>query len=387
MLLPDILEKKKDLTDLLFYACFNREEIKDPIYVNGDEKKIFDFLNKLFHFLPKRVWWSISYNTFWYKEPLLPGTFFCCTDFKSCEIRPPSYSLKIDLEKQEYESKIYIKNEIKDEHAKYVSQKALTDKQSLSCFYSQEELVMSRDWEKFIASYKDSPQDNKEIVYKYHKEDFLKEVSQGNNTLLSAILKDINRDDRNRIYKSNTLIQRIIEYRDEILANDFVEWFYDFHADDKRELYTIFLNNLWLFELLIAKITEKNVKVSKNIEIIQTLIENIPDHEGRNDVIEVRLLEVLCESFENITDIDIDMPKILKVIKKLPSSGNPKILILRALIKYELGDNSELVSLIKEDTCQLLICDILNKGMKIIDFEKYKSLQRKKSKSFLFMKI
>lgn len=383
-----LLEGKIDLLSTLLYACFNQIEITAPIWIYGTENETFDFLDKLFSILPKRLWSNISFNTFWSEDHKLPGLFFCCNSLKSSEIRLPNYSLKIDLAGGSYDSKINIQDKIKYEYARFIAQKVLENKEDISILYSLEESVITHDWKRFIGLYKDSSQDIKMAIYKHDRDSIMAEVSKGNISLLNVIREDISKEDQNRIFKTKELIHCFIKDRDENLTKDFVGWFYDFLAiEDKKDFYPVFLRNSWLLGLLLGKIKEEKMRTDKNIKILQGLIEGIykgdPEHQRYDEKLEEMLLEVFCKLFES--GADMNMGDILKVIKKLPPSKNTKVLLLRALIKYRLGDGSELISFVKEEKYQQLIYELLNNGVKTIDWEEYKrAFQEKERKHSIF---
>jgi len=377
-----LLESKIDLLSTLLYACFNHIEITAPIWIYGTENETFDFLDKLFFILSKRVWSNLSFNTFWYEDPKLPGLFFCCNSLKSSEIRLPNYSLKIDLMQGSYDSKIDISDKAIYEYAKLAAQKALNNESSLSILYSLQEFAETVDWVRFVEMFKDAPQDIKTIIYNLHKERIITEVSQGN----AKLFRILENAEHNKVFKSKGLINHIIENHDEILAKDFVGWFYDLPSmEDKRDLYFVFLSNPWLLNLLLDNIRGDKIRISRSAEMIQELIEDIgkmaAEKEGYNEATEERLLEGLYEFLDNKPNIDTS--RALKIIKKLPATKNPKILLLRVLIRYEIGDNSEFISLIKEEDYKQLIQDLTKGGLKAIDWEKHKkAFQEIKPKSF-----
>jgi predicted house-cleaning noncanonical NTP pyrophosphatase (MazG superfamily) len=373
---PNMLENETGLLPLLLYACFYHTDITAPIYITGDEDRIFDFLDKLFSILPKRLWPNLSVNTFWYEDYTLPGLSFYCNSIKSDEIRPPNYSLKIDFEAGTYESKIDIQDRMKYEYAKLAAKKALNDKQGLSDLYLLQELAETPNWNGFIEHYGGAPQNIRNVIYGNNRENISTEISQGNIGLFNVLKRDISMEDLNRVFKSKKMIDRLLENRDEIIARDFVEWFYDMPiTEDKRNIYPVFLSNVWLFDLLLNKIRQEK---SKNIEVVQNLLHGIymqyAEQKRYNQVMEEKVLEICCELLEN--NPDIDTAGMLKVVKKLPPSNDPEVLLLRALIRYRLEDSSELVSLIKEKGYQPLLCELINKGMKTIDWERHKKAFR-----------
>ena len=268
------------------------------------------------------------------------------------------------------------------EVGKLAAQKALNNESSLSILYSLQEFAETVDWVRFVEMFKDAPQDIKTIIYNLHKERIITEVSQGN----AKLFRILENAEHNKVFKSKGLINHIIENHDEILAKDFVGWFYDLPSmEDKRDLYFVFLSNPWLLNLLLDNIRGDKIRISRSAEMIQELIEDIgkmaAEKEGYNEATEERLLEGLYEFLDNKPNIDTS--RALKIIKKLPATKNPKILLLRVLIRYEIGDNSEFISLIKEEDYKQLIQDLTKGGLKAIDWEKHKkAFQEIKPKSF-----
>jgi hypothetical protein len=365
MLPQSIMDRLPDL----IYLCLD-PKIKDPIIIEyNKESEIFNFLHQLFFITPKRMWKEFSFNTLWYKDYA-----FLIHGIKKGFPLPSNHSAKIDLEEDLYELKTPIQNKARYEYAKLVAKKALNDKQGLSDLYLLQELAETAAWNRFIELYGDAPPDIKNVIYENNREAISTEVSQGNIGLFKALKRDISKEDLNRVFKSKKMIDRLLENRDEIIARDFVEWFYDMLiTEDKRNIYPVFLSNVWLFDLLLNKIRQE---MSKNIEIVQNLLQGIymqyAEQKRYNEVIEEKVLEIFCELLENSPDIDTT--GTLKVVKKLPPSNNPKVLLLRALIRYRLEDSSELISLIKEKEYQPLLFELLNNGMNATDWERHKKV-------------
>jgi hypothetical protein len=366
----NIFENKIDLLYILLYACFNTKEIPAPIYITGDENKIFEFLDNLLSILPKWLQFNLSFNTLWYNDPKLPGLFICCTSLEG--IKPQDYSLKIELLANSYDNKIKTLDNVKYNFAKLIADKALSDKQTLSMLYSLQELLRANNWGNFIELYKNLPQDIKKLLYDYNKENILEEISNGNVELFAILREVISDADRDRVFRSKTLINNIFEHNDETLINDYVIWFYNlqtfpdfyFPMNDSR-----FLNSL------LGRVKEEKEKFDKDVEIIKGLIENYiekKDTEGYDESIEEKILSTLLELLES--ENRVDTTKILKTLTKLPPATNPKIILIRTLVRYKLGDIESLISLIKKSEYQSLLYEILNEGAKVIDWDKYKKL-------------
>lgn len=364
-----LLDGKIDLLSTLLYACLNQIDLTAPVRIYGTESENFDFLDRLFSILPIRLWSYLSFNTFWNQDYKLPGLFFCCDSLKSREIKPPDYSLQIDLEGGSYDSKINIQDKVKYEYARFIAQNVSENKDDVSILYSLDESVITHDWERFRGLYKDSSQDIQIATYRHNSGSILIEISKGNISLLKVIRENISKEDQNRIFKTREFIHCLIKDRDEKLGKDFIGWFYDLStSENKSDFYPLFLNSQWLLDLLLNKLRED--KKLNNIEIIRGLFQGYIEQERYNGVMEERLLEVSCELFENIPEGD--MSDILKTIKKLPPSKNPKAHLLKAFIRYKLGDSGELISIIKDERFQSLVVELLINGIKNLDWEEYK---------------
>lgn len=370
-----------ELHTSFLYRCLKLNSIEAPIIIEYNvEGELLDFLHRLFSITPNGIWKDLSFNTLWYKD----HKFLIRCIKQGFPFPTIDYSIKVDLTRDSYNSKIDISDKAIYEYAKLSAQKALNNESSLSTLYSLQEFAEAADWVRFIEMFKNAPQDIKTIIYNLHKDRIIIEVSQGNAKLFSIIEKA----EHNKVFKSKGLINHILKSHDEILAKDFINWFYGLLSiEDKREIYSVFLSNLWLLNLLLDKIRGDKMGISRSAEMIQELIEEIgkmtAEKEGHNEVTEEKLLEGLYEFLDNKPNIDVS--RTLKIIKKLPATKNLKILLLRALIRYEIGDNSEFISLIKEEDYKPLIQDLTKGGLKAIDWEKHKrTFQEKEPKSSMF---
>ncbi len=357
----------------LIYLCLVPETIKDPVIIEYEkDDELLDFLYDLFSILSTNKWEKISFNTLWYYSQEFK--FVICGIRKDLPV-PPSYSIKIDLINKTYESKIDIQNKKIYDYARLMVKMALTDTTNLTNLHLLEALVETGQWDDFIKLYENFPQDIKKIIYEKNKENILIEISDnGNVNLFKTTKENMELEDFIRVFGSKKFVKSIIEQKDEAIVKDFIEWIYNTVPENRSKFYYDFLNNLWLFELLIKKINEE--RKIKSVKIILELFEGFysqyVEQNKYDELIEEKILDVFCDALEVKFISTVEQDKIMKILKKLPLSKNIKVLLLRALIRYKLGDTKAIISFLEEEGNRSLMYEVLREGIKTVDFERYK---------------
>lgn len=365
------------------YLSFQSKSIDAPIIVlYSEEGQLFDFLQCLFFALPRRIWNRQSFNSLWYQD----SVFLIRGIKKGFPLPSTDYVLKIDLGAGTYESKIESRDAILYEFAKFAAQKALNNESGLQELYSIQDLAEEADWGRFIELYRKSKEDIQRTILSLYRVKIINEILHGNIALYDLAKSNMSSNEREQLFQTKDIVNRLIKNGGEADMKDIVDWFY-MQPENKGDYYSKFLHNPALFDLLLGKMKDSRFNKDKNVGILRGFLNELLKIYKEREIIDVaaeyklmmKLSEVLNDSeINNVSDI-------IKLLKKLPPTNDIRDSLQRVLLIYKLGDRSALFSAIKEEKYQVLIYELLNEAIKKANWERYRKLiQNKEQKSSFF---
>jgi hypothetical protein len=366
---PIKIDRFKDRTKMIshmLYLCFNPQENK-PICLLGSEDKLLPFMEDVFNILPLRLWNKLSFNTCWSQDMDYLFCGFCIKE----EQRFPAYSIKIELDKGEYDSKLTVFDDAKTKYSEAVTDLILKDEAGyplLYSFYSLESAIISNSWDKFANEFRVAKENISELIFQL----YLKEIINGvvnNAEVYVAIKNKLSDDGRANIFKSKEFIGSMMKCGNGDIMGEYVNWYYS-QSNAFVDQASIFVSYGKLFDLLIDKMNNNKRDMSKNMGIVLQIYRAIFKQKEANESLEEKLLETMSSLFVFAgNDNDSDLAKL---IKRLPETTNQRLALLRILIRYKVGDKGGLASLVKDEKYINLISYVLDDAVKMPNWERYR---------------
>ncbi|MCX7833205.1 MAG: hypothetical protein N2490_03230 [Ignavibacteria bacterium] len=371
----------KEPLPYLVSICLNNVNKDLLCWVHGDIKATIKFLEFIFAILPVSRWINISFNTFWnYNEEKLPGIYFVCTSEENAEGGPSSYVMKIDLYNKNFETGRDIYQFQPVNYEKFFAEMVVHKEEKVIKLFNQlYEMVIFSNWRTFTRLFIQLLDEKKEkeillfgklsrknqineILYEYWHDDIISEISNGNIELFKAVRDFLSYDDIQKIFTSGNFIIELSDVYSDI-QDEFINWFFTKSMDkNKTSCYRYILDNPSLYKKFVDKLYSLPVSETYSI-FIETL-----QHHFRREQIDKN----------KIIDLFLVLNKKLDTSEKIPNKEyllrflneivfrDKLIELIKATLKYKLGEPKELINFLKEDENVKFFSDIMFKGLEEI---------------------
>lgn len=352
----------KEFLAFLLHLCLNNYYVIEfPLWVYGSKEKILLFFDFLYTILPISRWRNISYNTFWcYNDEPLPGIQFVCTSLENSQETPSKYIAKLNLYEKVFEKSKNIQPFYPDDYevlfAESVARGQKSDIQTLKKIH---ETVAHSNWGTFVGLLrKIGVEEIYNISYKHWQREIINEIKKGNTELFSFFKRFLSDNEKREIFTSEDFMK--IVYNSPEIQEDFINWFIGDSSqfENRRRLYPYIFQNQLIYQNLKSKLVE--TKTSKSIDIISELL---LEYLSSKNIDKDEVLELLYVLNENLNGPEIVLKRnmFLKLLDKVKIE-NPDVQLMKAIIRYRIGEPKELLSFIKDKNNFNLCYNILISG-------------------------
>ena len=349
----------------LFHYCFNHWKINLPFWISGEEKDILKFLDSFFVFLPKSKWSELSLNTFWsYTDEKLPGAYFICTSLIDDQSLPNKYFAKFDLSNKIFERNVNIQEHQPSNYGKlYAGILTKGDNSSIRLLNQLYETAGYSNWKTFIRLFGKLEDDqSKKALFEYWRNKIIHEISNGNIDLFNMVKNFLDDTSLKRIFTSEPFITQLDNAKYSEILDEFEKCFFDsFTYEERKKSYSYILKTHQVYANVIERFnkltTEKEVEIFFEILQVKLSDRNVDKNEIAN------LLYIFKKSLDNNTSlVDRVKNKTLRFLKNLESEDF-KVRLIKAVISYRMGEEKELLSIIKDKTNLNQMYNLLSSGL------------------------
>jgi len=207
----------------------------------------------------------------------------------------------------------------------------------------------------------------KEPVFILQRQEILEELKQGNAPLYMCFRDQLTPEEKMQTVLSVDFISRAKEVHDASAGRELIQLLIEqWEAVTRQDILGLLLADQWLADLLwevLAGTGQRSLRMM--VDILQLLSQkemSFTEDASREEKFFGVLLPLVGEDMA-------EKSRVLKLLRKLPKTSNPKVIFLRALLAGRLGEVDALVALLKDRKLRPVILDILSRGEELLDWE------------------